>query len=706
MQNYNEDQILEGKKIIEKCKHEMMKSSEDYKKNDSTTLDYDILKKDSQWYNNIVKYYNCLIHESINKFGSVIPYLQNQIAYDLQYLFNFDISSIDLSTIISEQEKNIFINEIKSILQKIEDKYIIEQKEIYVGHKILMLNLKYEKNILEEIKLESSRVYYKDIHLTNLKNKSVFKIKIMEIRNDELVLEGLVQCIIPKSDYKIYVEYDNNKRKEIELIPFTIKDKISIFGKVTNLQRYKISIPLKEVKKAKFILQFKENSEIKLNPDFEKFGKLNNLVESYYYRNGYIVKQNNGTVIIKKSNKKTLLKHELKYLKSLLKLKEYKVAWYRFLYIVNSTNHRPIWLVSDRTHRANDNGMHLFKYIAKKEKKARVYFVIDKKSEDYKNMKKYGKVIKYNSVKYKLYFLLSSKIISSQANEWVINAFEDKKEYLKDLYNFDFIFLQHGITKDNISKWINKFRKNIKLFVTCATDEYNSIINDEDEYIYTKEEVKLLGFPRFDKLTSNSQKKIVFMPTWRKKITESMKVKDNSSEREYSPTFKDTDYFKFYNKLINDERIIEVLKQKGYKGRFYIHPTFEQQSTDFKQNDYIEVATKIANYNKEFAENDLLITDYSSVAFDFAYLKKPVIYTQFDINEFFSEHLYEKGYYDYEKDGFGPVCMDYESSVKEIIKCIQNDCKIEDKYIQRINKFYTFHDKDNCKRVYEEILKM
>lgn len=242
--------------------------------------------------------------------------------------------------------------------------------------------------------------------------------------------------------------------------------------------------------------------------------------------------------------------------------------------------------------------------------------------------------------------------------------------------------------------------------MTCATDEYNSIINDEDEYIYTKEEVKLLGFPRFDKLTSNSQKKIVFMPTWRKKITESMKVKDNSSEREYSPTFKDTDYFKFYNKLINDERIIEVLKQKGYKGKFYIHPNLEQQAVDFQSNECIEVSTQITNYNKEFAENELLITDFSSVAFDFAYLKKPVIYTQFDREVFFSEQLYDKGYFDYDKDGFGPLCFDYESSVNEIIKCIENDCKIEEKYIQRINKFYTFHDKDNCKRVYEEILKM
>lgn len=706
MQDYNEVELIKGKEIVEKCKNEFIKSAQYYKKDDSNSIDYDMLKNDRQWYDNIIKYYNSLINESINKCGSVIPYIQNQIAYDLQWIFNFDISSINISTIISEQEKDRFINQIKNILQKIQDNIIIEQKDIFVGHKILMLNLKYGKNILEEITMKKPHVYFNDMHLTNLKNKSVFKIIIMEIQNDELVLEGLVQCILPKSDYKIYVEYDNKKRDEIELVPFATKDKISIFGKVTNTQRYSIKIPLKKKKRIKFIFKYKKNIEIKLNADFDKFAKLNDLDESYYSRNGYIIKQENSTVLIKKSRKKLLLKYEWNYLKSLIKIKEYKIAWYRIIYMLHSINHKPIWLLSDRTHRANDNGMHLFKYISKIEKNARVYFVIDKKSKDYKEMKKYGKVIKYNSFKYKLYFLLASKIISSQANEWVINAFEDKKEYVKDLYNFDFIFLQHGITKDNISKWINKFRKNIKLFVTCATDEYNSIVNDEQEYIYTKEQVKLLGFPRFDKLTSNPQKKIVFMPTWRKKITESMRIKDNSSEREYSPNFKNTEYFKFFNRLINDERIIQTLNEKGYKGKFYIHPNLEQQAIDFHSNECIEVSTEITDYNKEFAENDLLITDYSSVAFDFAYLKKPVLYTQFDQETFFSEQLYDKGYFDYYRDGFGPVCDDYESSVKEIVKYIQNDCQIEEKYLERIDKFYTFFDKNNCKRVYEEILKM
>ena len=705
--NYEGDALFLGKIILKKCKYGILKSAVYYcKKIDDVILGAEKIKKEIKQFQESLKYYNLLISESINKCGEVIPYIQYQIAFDLQRKFGLDISNITVSEILNEQEINNIILGIRNVLQHIQDYIIIEQKNIFVSHKVLMLNTKYGKNILEDIRLQKSHLYYKDLHLSNLHNKSIFKIIIMEIQKKELVLEGLVHCIIPESDYKIFSQYDNGERAQIELIPFQIKDQTSVFGELTKVKRFKTIIPLEKINKIKFILQYKENDDIELNPDLGNFAKLNELEESYYSENGYIVRRKKNTLITKKSTKIFRLKCELKYLKCLFKMKEYEVIKYRIRYLLHSLNKRPIWLVSDRTHRANDNGMYLFKYIAKKEKKARVYFVIDKDSEDYQKMKKYGKVIKYNSVKYKLYFLLASKIISSQANNWVINAFEDKREYLKDLYKFKFVFLQHGITKDNISKWINKFRKNIKLFVTAATDEYKSIIENEKDYIYTEKEVKLLGFPRFDNLTNNSQKTIVFMPTWRKKITEKMKIKNNSSEREYYPRFKETDYFVFYNNLINDERIINVLKEKGYKGKFFIHPTFEHQSEDFKDNEYIKVYSKIADYSKEFAENDLLITDYSSVVFDFAYLKKPVVYTQFDVDTFYAEHLYEKGYFDYEKDGFGPVCFDYESSVNEIIKYIKNDCKIEDKYLNRIDKFYTFTDKNNCKRVYEEILKI
>ena len=41
------------------------------------------------------------------------------------------------------------------------------------------------------------------------------------------------------------------------------------------------------------------------------------------------------------------------------------------------------------------------------------------------------------------------------------------------------------------------------------------------------------------------------------------------------------------------------------------------------------------SYKDIFAQTDLMITDYSSVAFDFAYLRKPIVYSQFDRDSFF-----------------------------------------------------------------------
>ncbi len=91
------------------------------------------------------------------------------------------------------------------------------------------------------------------------------------------------------------------------------------------------------------------------------------------------------------------------------------------------------------------------------------------------------------------------------------------------------------------------------------------------------------------------------------------------------------------------------------------------------------------------------MTDYSSVSFDFAYLRKPVIYARFDA------YHYTEGYYDDERDGFGEVEYDLESTVDRIIEYMHNGCQLKPMYRERIDKFFAFNDKNNCQRVYEKI---
>ena len=112
-----------------------------------------------------------------------------------------------------------------------------------------------------------------------------------------------------------------------------------------------------------------------------------------------------------------------------------------------------------------------------------------------------------------------------------------------------------------------------------------------------------------------------------------------------------------------------------------------------------------AKYREVYAESDLVVTDYSSAVFDFAYLRKPIVYCQFDAKEFFGgEHVYQSGYFDYERDGFGEVERDLEGTVNRIIEYMRSDCLLKDKYRKRIDGFFAYHDQNNCERVYNKLI--
>uniref|UniRef100_UPI000560A70F CDP-glycerol glycerophosphotransferase family protein n=1 Tax=Butyrivibrio sp. AE3009 TaxID=1280666 RepID=UPI000560A70F len=98
------------------------------------------------------------------------------------------------------------------------------------------------------------------------------------------------------------------------------------------------------------------------------------------------------------------------------------------------------------------------------------------------------------------------------------------------------------------------------------------------------------------------------------------------------------------------------------------------------------------------------VTDYSSAIFDFAYLRKSIIYYQFDGDEYYQNNPFiKKGFFDYEKDGFGPVVTQYEDLQEKIICMIRQGCIIDEKYRERADSFFAYRDKSNCKRIYDHI---
>ena len=298
-----------------------------------------------------------------------------------------------------------------------------------------------------------------------------------------------------------------------------------------------------------------------------------------------------------------------------------------------------------------------------------------------------------------MYFLFAEKIISSGASDFTMNPFGNDRKYFIDLFNFKYYYLQHGVACADLSVWLNRFYKNIYRIFASSERERQAFI--DSPYYYGEQKIVVTGQTRFDALYDEKEKLILVLPTWRKSIKESYDINTTSV---YFDGFKDTEYFKFYNNLINDERLLEVMRKHGYKGLFCMHPIHKEQTIDYTENDVFKVNQGYVDYNDVFARAALTLTDYSSVIFDFAYLKKSIVYTQFDKEDFFAGQIYDEGYFSYENDGFGPVCYDYESTVDALIKAVERDCVNEEKYLDRISSFFTYDDKNNSARALEEII--
>lgn len=672
-----------------------------YRINESSAMQSGVKKK--EWYLDSIQYFSKeLIQYSYDKRGFIPKFIQYVIMYDLQWRFR--LKKLD-DTILDYEEKEFYKQALSEVLRFIEPKVILEQKNLSLYHKLYVLRLKFGKDIEDKI----NKVFYphnieiliEDINICSIYSEKI-KIEFLEIIDGSLFIEGHIGKIIYDEKYEVIIQL-GEQFYPTEQVDRTIDNELSLNDVIKEYQGFKAKIDINQSLDNIYLKLYIKINNTFIRPQLQlgKFLRINqDLPKSYFSTSDYnIVFVYNSFNILKKSLKVSIGR-EYRLINELRKKREYKIIAIRILYfILKKLQRKSIWLLMDRVTNADDNAEHLFKFAIKQEDGINKYFVLSKDSVDYERMKAVGKVVVFNSMKHKLLLLLSENVISSHIEDNIRVPFRGNGRYLKDLVDFKFVFLQHGITKDNLSKWLSKYNKNINLFLTAAEKEHDSILTGE--YGYDKNVVKLTGFPRYDGLKNNSKKQILIMPTWRKNIVADLN--QNTGNRPYSYSFKESEYFKRYNDLINNDELIHIAKEKGYKIVFVPHPCIVQQIKDFTQHEDVTFASQGESYQKLFNESDILITDYSSVAFDFAYLNKPVIYYQYDRDTFFKGHTYTEGYFDYETMGFGPIYQDYNQLVEGIIEVLSQECKMKKVYEQRIEDFFRYIDHDNCKRVYEEI---
>ena len=137
----------------------------------------------------------------------------------------------------------------------------------------------------------------------------------------------------------------------------------------------------------------------------------------------------------------------------------------------------------DRRHQADDNAEHLYKYSIKQNDGIKKYYTICEDSNDFNRLKNLDNIVPFYSIKQRLIYLFADKIISSHPDENILNPFWGKNiKYYSGLITSGKIFLQHGVTKDDISMWLKKYDKNIELLVTVSEIERNSFYQYKYNY--------------------------------------------------------------------------------------------------------------------------------------------------------------------------------------------------------------------------------
>ncbi len=363
--------------------------------------------------------------------------------------------------------------------------------------------------------------------------------------------------------------------------------------------------------------------------------------------------------------------------------------------------HNDLWIICEDKNEARDNGYWFFKYICENHPAQNCVYAILKTSPDFEKVNKIGKTVKFGSLMHWILYFASSKKISSQkAGNPNAAIF-----YFLEVYGFykdKRIFLQHGITKDD-AKWLYYNVTKMSRFICGAQPEYEFI---KERFGYPSDNVVYTGFCRFDNLHSNIKQSniILIMPTWRAWIAdEDWRLK----QFEGTTVIPKTNYFITWNDFLKDRRLEALALRYKVKFIFFPHRNMQKYMEFFPQsNDYLEVADANSYDVQELMKQSMMmITDYSSVFFDMIYMKKPIIFYQFDYEKFRLAQ-YSEGYFNYKDNPFGKSCPTKEDVFLELETCIENQFRPSESFLNAHKEYFKLFDSNNCKRVFSIVKKL
>lgn len=348
------------------------------------------------------------------------------------------------------------------------------------------------------------------------------------------------------------------------------------------------------------------------------------------------------------------------------------------------------------------NPKYLFLFLSKNKISEIKYFWITTNKKIYSDLKKQN---------YPVIFTLSWKgvIYALRAFYYVIDLDTSgctSGSFFASLGNFNIIQTWHGIALKKIGRdasnkekgFLNKIStyfflrlfKKAKLVLTGSEIEEINMKKSFDV-----ENTKTLGFPRndvfFDKdMLFHDYIKILHLSKYEKIIL-------------YAPTWR----YKYEKKPFSEEFLMTLdnyLTETNQLMLVKAHPYDRSTKLTVNSRNILNISKNMEDIQEILVCTDLLITDYSSVFFDFVLTNRPVIFYPYDYDNYLDER---DMYYDYYSEIIGPFAKN-ENELFGLIKNIGswfNNKDYQEKYQLFKNSFHKYQDGKSSERVMTYLMK-
>lgn len=595
-----------------------------------------------------------------------------------------------------------------NLIKKVNNETIMEYSQMNIFHRIYLIRLKNEQMKAKKVfNNRENALVDSNGDILSVEKKIIIVVNRFEVRNKKIQFLGYLKSILfMAAEPEVWLRYKNTYNEEI--IDKLVVDKNTVNNKyktdidVAQFYNFSFELDIENLKEFELFVVINGKRQL-ITYYFNKWAPFNNNIGvCQIYRENHRIQYKDCKFYVCMPKSKIRRNNDINNLKIFIKINK-NIAIYRAMarFYKNKFKNNKIWIYNDRAN-VYDNAYSQFKHDIKINDNIKKYYVVDAKKEDYVNRftkEELKYVVQFRSMKHKLLFLNCDKLLTSFSSLQDFSPFYNTYQYYKDILHYELVYLQHGLLHAHYLKMYSKGTSRIDKIIISSYFEQENLTKN---YAYSEKDIIPVGMPRFyDKHENNInlENKIIFAPSWREYL-----IGDtiNRKRELYIPRFENSKYYKEIIEFLSDEKLLKLLKENNLIIDFKIHPVFEPYQKCFKkiENENVIVSIGSTDLNKYKA----FITDFSSFQFDFVKIKRPMIYFVPDMDEFRAGlHTYRELDLKHE-DAFGKLCLTGNELVKELIRIINNDFNIDEKYKKRMENF--FFDIENGKEKLYNILKI